>query len=438
MRKTPFLFLIFIGFNLFQGETLFADDSLTLKHALELNLKNSSRMAIGKQKIIEKQSLRLEKRSVFLPKLSLNISDRNATTNLKAQGISFPGAPDKIGPFSTFDARLTFNETLLNLNLLNQFYAADEESRAAELELSQTESDLLYQTTILFLNARRTESSVKSNQANIDLSEELLKFAEHQKETGVGTVLDVTRAKVKLAEDRQRWIAAITQRGDAVLSLQKQLGIQQGEWLTLDGQYLPEQIFPELKESLQIALSKRKELAVQAQNVRVKEIQYQAASGEKFPSLNIFADYGEIGNGISDAFPTQTFGITLNLPLYDGAVRKSHEGSIMSQLEQERIKTRDTSLQVELDVRQIYNDLNAVKKELEVSQERLSLAEKELKLSEHRFENGIGTHIELIKSQTSLTDAREALVEAQFELQAGILKYFYVTGQMDEFFSKLP
>jgi len=438
MRKTFFLFLIFTGFHLWQGETLFAEQALTLKQALELNLKNSSRMAIGKEKIIEKESIRLEKRSVFLPKLSLNISDRNATTNLKAQGISFPGAPDKIGPFSTFDARLTFNETLLSLNLLNQFYAAGEERLAAELELSQTESELLYQTTILFLTARRSESSVKSNQANIDLSEELLKFSEHQKENGVGTVLDVTRAKLKLAEDRQRWIAAVTQRDDALLILQKQLGIQQGELLALDSQYLPEQNFPDLKESLQIARSKRKELAVQAQKERVREIQYKAASGEKFPILNIFADYGEIGNGVSDAFPTQTVGITLNLPLYDGSVRKSHEGSIMSQLKQEKIKTRDTTLQVELDVRQIYNDLNAVKKELEVSQERLALAEKELKLSEHRFENGIGTHIELIKSQTSLTDAREALVEAQFEVQAGILKFFYVTGQMDEFFSKLP
>jgi outer membrane protein len=438
MRKTLFLFLIFMSFNLFHGRSLFAETSLTLKHALELNLKNSSQMGIGKEKIIEKQSLRLEKRSVFLPKLSLRISDQDATTNLKAQGISFPGAPDKIGPFSTFDARLTFNETLLNFTLLNQIYAAEEESREAELELSQTESDLLYQTTILFLNARRSDSSVKSNQANIDLSEELLKFSEHQRETGVGTVLDVTRAKLKLAEDRQRWIAAITQRDDALLALQKQLGIQQGELITLDAQYLPEENFPDLKESLGIALAKRKELAVQVQKERVKEIQYKAASGEKFPSLNIFADYGEIGNGISDAFPTQTIGITLNLPLYDGAVRKSHEGSIKSQLEQERFKTRDTTLQVELDVRQIYNDLNAVKKELEVSQERLSLAEKELKLSEHRFENGIGTHIELIKSQTSLTDAREALVEAQFEVQAGILKYFYVTGQMDEFFSRLP
>ncbi|MHB8482468.1 MAG: TolC family protein [Nitrospiria bacterium] len=415
-----------------------APSPLSLKNALAISLGNSSKVSIGKEKILEKQSIRLERRSVFLPRLSLNISDRDATINLKAQGISFPGAPDKIGPFSTFDARLTFNETLLNLNLLNQFYAADEDTKVSELELSQTESDLLYQTTILFLSALRTEASVLADQANVNLSEELLHFAEHQKETGVGTILDVTRARVKLAEDRQRLIATMTQKNDAILALQKQLGVQQGDILSLDHQYLPDQDFPDLKEGLQTALSKRKELTIQSQKERVKEIQFKAASGEKYPSVNFFADYGEIGNGISDAFPTQTIGITLNFPLYDGKTREAHEQTIMSQLRQERSKTRDTALQVELDVRQIYNDLNAVKKQLEVAEERLSLAENELKLAEHRFENGIGTHIELIKSQTSLTDSREGLVDAQFQVRAGILKFFYVTGQMEEFFQRLP
>jgi outer membrane protein len=442
--KAVLLFLFIAGaiFSLnhivLANEVKPTDSTLTLKNALDLNLKNSFQIAIGREKVIEKKSVSLERKAVFLPKLSLNISDRSSTTNLKAEGISFPGFPDKIGPFGTFDARLTFNETLLNVNLLNEMYAADEETKTANLELSQTESDLLYQTSILFLTALKTQSSVLTDQANVALSEELLKFAEHEKEMGIATVLDVTRAQVKLAEDRQRLITAVSQKNDAILNLQKQVGIRQGEQLSLDEGYLPEANFPEIQESLQIALSRRKELAIQSQKEKVKEIQFKAASGEKFPSVGIFADYGDIGNGIYDAFPTQTVGITLNWPFYDGNVRKSHEQTIMSQLLQEKDKSKDAALQIELDVRQIYNELNSIKKEFELAGERLSLAEKELALAQHRFEHGIGTHIELIKSQTSLTEAREALVETQFEVRAGILKYFYVTGQMDEFFSQLP
>jgi outer membrane protein TolC len=173
-RRLILIAVVFIGILIFRAEFLLADGVLTLKSALDLNLKNSSKRAIGKQKIIEKQSLRLEKQAVFIPRLSLNVADRNGETNLKAQGISFPGAPDKIGPFSTFDARLTFNETLLNLNFLNQLQAADEDVRVSELELNQTESEALYQTAILYLNSRKADSSVSADLANVKLSEELL------------------------------------------------------------------------------------------------------------------------------------------------------------------------------------------------------------------------------------------------------------------------
>ncbi|MBI1823217.1 MAG: TolC family protein [Nitrospirae bacterium] len=304
MSLRLFFISLLVWVSLFQTEILFASDTLTLRAALELNLKNSSKRAIGKQKIIEKQALRLEKRSAFLPKLSFNLLERRGETNLKAQGITFPGAPDKIGPFSTFDARLSFNETLLNLNSLNQLYAADEESRASEIELSQTESELLYQTAILYLNSKKAESSLSADQANVQLSEELLKFAEHEKESGVSTILDVTRAMVKLSEDRQKLVSAVTQKEDAFLTLQNQLGIPLGEMLTLDNRPLPETSFPNIQESLQIALSRRKELAFQSQKEKVKEIQLKAASKEKYPSINLFADYGETGNGISDSFPT--------------------------------------------------------------------------------------------------------------------------------------
>lgn len=436
-RRLILIAVVFIGILIFRAEFLLADGVLTLKSALDLNLKNSSKRAIGKQKIIEKQSLRLEKQAVFIPRLSLNVADRNGETNLKAQGISFPGAPDKIGPFSTFDARLTFNETLLNLNFLNQLQAADEDVRVSELELNQTESEALYQTAILYLNSRKADSSVSADLANVKLSEELLKFAEHEKESGVGTVLDVTRAMVKLSEDRQKLVSAMTQKEDSFLILQNQLGIPQGEALVLDDRSLPDMTFPDIKESLQIALNRRKELAYLSQKEKVKEIQLKAASQEKYPSINLFADYGEIGNGINDSFPTHNVGIALNWPLYDGEIRKSHEMNLMSQIQQEKAKRREVASQVELEVRQIYNDFNAVKKELDLAHERLSLAEKELSLSEHRFKSGVGTHIELIKSQTSLAEAREAMVEAQYALQAGILKYFFVTGQMDEFYSRL-
>lgn len=404
---------------------------LTLKGALDLALKNSSQVAIGIKKMEEKVIQTYEKQSAFLPQLSLGITDMDATKNLKAQGISFPGVPDKIGPFSTFDTRLSLNETLLNVASLNRYHTAQEEALAAGLDLNVTRNDILFQAALFYFTALRAEASVKAEKANLDLSEELLSFAQHQKEAGITTLLDVTRAQVKVAEDRQKWISAVALRDNSLLALQKQIGLVQGEDLTLSNDGVPEHPFPDIKESILVALNNRKELQLQTQREKVKEMEYRAVRGEKYPNLQLFADYGEIGNGITDAFPTYTVGLTLNLPLYDGKNRASREAAIESQLLQEKVRHKDLALQVELDVRQLYNDLNAAGKEFETAKERLSLTEKELKLAEHRFETGIGDHIELVTAQTSVAQGREALVEAQYFLQAAILKYYYVTGQME-------
>jgi outer membrane protein TolC len=436
MRRKSFLLLVVA--LLVRPELSRADTTMTLKEVLNMSLTNSASLAIGKEKILEKDSQKLERLAAFIPRLSVNLFERDATTNLKAQGISFPGFPSKVGPFSTFDGRLSFNEMLLNYSQWKQVHAADEETGAARLDLSQTESDLLYQTTLLFLNTKKAESSLLADQANVNLSDELLKFAEHQKENGVATLIEVTRASVKLAEDKQRLVTETTRKNDAYLSLQKQIGAAQGEPLLLDDRYLTSFDLPDLQESIKIALSRRKDLAAQNQREKIREIQENAAHDEQLPSLNVFADYGESGNDLGDSFPTQTIGISLTWPIYDGNLRKSHIGTAQSARREEQFRSKDLTQQVELDVRQVFNDIVSVKKELELAEERLALAEKELKLAQDRFESGVGTHIELVRSQTSLTEARETEIEARFELQAGLLRYFYVSGQMDEFLNRLP
>ena len=410
---------------------------LSLKGTFELALKNSSRLAIGKERVLQKETSVTENRSAFLPRITLGVTDMDATRNLKAQGVSFPGAPDKVGPFSTFDGRLTLNETLLNLAQQGRVNSAREDSKSATLELDLAGNDVLYQSALLYYNALRTEAAVEAEKANMDLSEELLTFSQHQKEAGLTTLLDVTRARVKLAQDRQKWISAVSERDNAILALQKQIGLPQGYPVRLVNDEVPATDFPPLNESIKIALGKRKEITLQIQREKVREMQYRAVSGEKYPTIQLFSDYGEIGNGVNDAFPTYTVGVTLNLPLYDGRNLHAREEGLASEIAQEQIRKKDTSLQVELEVRQIFNDLISAKKQLETAEERVALAEKELKLTEHRFETGVGNHIELLTTQTSVTEAREGLVESRYINQATRLKYFYVTGQMEALFLRM-
>ena len=59
-----------------------------------------------------------------------------------------------------------------------------------------------------YLACLRTDADRDTAQANVELSTALLQLAQRQKTAGTGTGIDVTRAEVQLANDRQRLIRA--------------------------------------------------------------------------------------------------------------------------------------------------------------------------------------------------------------------------------------
>jgi outer membrane protein TolC len=68
------------------------------------------------------------------------------------------------------------------------------------------------------------QAVVETARANVALSEALLKLANSQKNSGTGTGIEVTRAEVQLANDRQSLLVAETDFEKSQLQLLRVLG----------------------------------------------------------------------------------------------------------------------------------------------------------------------------------------------------------------------
>ena len=77
-----------------------------------------------------------------------------------------------------------------------------------------------------YLAAVKADADVETAQANVTLSQALLKQAENQKTAGTGTGIEITRAKVQLANDRQRLLVAQNARRSAHLQLLRAMGLR--------------------------------------------------------------------------------------------------------------------------------------------------------------------------------------------------------------------
>jgi len=85
----------------------------------------------------------------------------------------------------------------------------------------------------LYLEALRADRAVVAAQANVELAQALLQLAQDQRNAGVATGVDVTRAQTRLAEQQVGLAQAQTESEQARLNLQRLIGLPLGSPLTL-------------------------------------------------------------------------------------------------------------------------------------------------------------------------------------------------------------
>ena len=266
-----------------------------------------------------------------------------------------------------------------------------------------------------YLLAERADADVEAAQANVDLSQAVLVQADHQKEAGVGTGLEITRAKVQLANDQQRLLEAQNNRRAARLRLLRAMNMRLDTELQLTDklQYTPVDPLT-VREAQAQAVKSRPDLKAQQERESTARLSASATKMERLPSLAAFGDYGAIGPGIDGSLPTRTVGFSVRVPIFDGGRRDARRAESASQLRSESVRTNDLKEQIELDVRLALDALRSADDQVKVAQEGLELSGAELAQARRRYDAGVGTSLEVTDAQTRLERARDNQIQALY------------------------
>ena len=178
----------------------------------------STRIALAQESIQQAEQRVLQAKAAFLPNLDASVQDRRQTTNLQAFGFRFdlpiPGfsLPSIVGPFSVLDTRASAQYSVLNFADINRYKAAKASLAAVRLDNDTTRNQVSEDVTHAYLACLRTDAVRDTAQANVELSEALLALARRTVAAGTGTGIEVTRAEVQLANNRQLLIRAGNER----------------------------------------------------------------------------------------------------------------------------------------------------------------------------------------------------------------------------------
>jgi outer membrane protein TolC len=385
---------------------------LTLKDAIERGLRANLKVLLAGSRVGEAEGTSERRRSLLLPHAQFQIPAAYQTLSLAAQGISIPGLPPVVGPFSTYDFRLSANQALYDPQSYHNWKASKQQEGAARNDLQEARDEIIRQVAGLYLNAESATAQVVAAQSRVDTSESLLKLARDQHDAGIATGIDVVRAQVQFATDRQSLVEARNSAKQALLVLARNIGMRPGTPLELAEalQYRAAEP-PSIDTALNGALAGRADYLSLLTQRKALEEQIKASHARYLPRLGVSANYGGIG-GSADGFNgTGAIQGSLSVTLFDQD-RQGERRELDSRIQGVDQQIADLRLGIEQDIRQALLNLESAADEVKVAQEALDLAQQELNLARDRFKDGLTNNIEVVNAQDSLARAQENSIVA--------------------------
>ena len=326
-----------------------------------------------------------------------------------------------MGPFNTLDARVSATQSVFDLSTYRRFQASKVGVSAARADIDGSAEQVAAQVARAYLAAVRADADVEAAQANVTLSEAVLKQAENQKAAGTGTGIEITRARVQLANDRQRLLVAENTRRAAGLQLLRAMGLRLDTELVLTDklQYVPVDAVT-MEQAKAQALKERPDLEAQQEReatARLSATRHQDgadADGGGIRRLRVERHVASTmrclrgPSGSRCAFRCSTAGGARR----GGRNRNRNTAS-------EKVKTNDLKEQIELDVRLALDELRSAEEQVKVSREGLELAENELAQARRRYEAGVAIGVEVTDAQSRLERARDNQTAALYNYNVG-------------------
>ena len=401
---------------------------LSMRDAMQASVDNNPTVRIFQERVTQAEEQAFTQRGALLPNLSARVSGARRRLFLG----SFGGRGGTV-PRDFYEGRVTLNQNLFSLSLIQRWRAARTNIEVAGLDSETQKMDTMALVALAYLEALRVEKSVKARMADVKLNNQLLRLAMERKSVGMATKLDVTRAKVQLENEKQRLLIAHNDFGSAKLNLSRGIGLSFDVKLILTDELKLVPVTPQtVDEALQVARKHRVELKAQKKRERLAELTLSSVVMERVPSLAGTGDVGVIGNQPGDALTTDNVQVLLSIPLFDGGQREGRISEQRSLVRLESLRTRDVEKQVGLEVRDALLTMGSTQQQVAVAQEGLRLAFQELRLARRRFAVGLATNIEVTDAQTRVAQARDNLIEALFNFNASRVDLARAQGRLEE------
>jgi outer membrane protein TolC len=396
---------------------------LSLQEAIDRGLRNNLGLLLSGDQTIMARGERWKELSNLLPDLSARVQEDAQTQSLAALGFQklFPlfglkgSIPAVVPAFNYFDARASVSQSLFNFHDLEKERAASESLKSAQYTYKDARELVVLAVGNAYLVTIATAARIETTDAQVKNAQALYNKAVDQQRAGLNPAIDTLRSQVELQIRQQQLIAARNDFDKQKLSLARVIGLPPGQEFVLTEKAPYQALTPlPIEVYLQRAYALRSDYQAAQAQVRAAEFSRRAATAGHYPSLDLNANYGDIG--VTPAHSNGTWEVNggLNIPIFAGGKTHSDVLEADSQLKQARSQLADLRGRIDYEVRASLLDLSSAAEQVEVARSSVDLAEQTLTQSEDRFTAGVADNLEVVQAQESVASAHETYIQSLY------------------------
>ena len=336
------------------------------------------------------------------------------------------------GQNNNYGGRLSVTQYLDIFNLVGTARDVERITRdfyVFDLERVENETALSVKNT--FFDVLRAQTQVDVQQEQVRYATENVRIAQARYDAGAAAQFDVVTAQTALSNSQQLLISAQNQLALTQANLNNLIGVSQDAPLALQSPTQPVTQFPALDQTLQAAYGQRPELRQAENNITIARKLITLAGATLKPSLALVGGANYSGTSTSTSGRKDTYSISaeLGIPLYDGGTTKSRVRAAQVDLDTQLLTRSQLRQNVELEVRQAIINVNNAQARTVASAQGVTQAQEAVRLSQVRYQNGLGTFLEVTNAQAQLAQARTNLATAQYDTQTALAQLTRAVGR---------
>jgi outer membrane protein len=436
-RAYPSIFILgILSFNIVSAQpsgsvSIISADSLSLKYIIERVVTTYPTVKVAEEAINNADARIGLARTGYNPEFDLTASFSNLGPVTK---LSIPDMGTfQLYPDNNYSAGINVRQTVYDFGRTRKSVSLENENKSISVQsLEQVKQRLSALAVSNFYTLAFLQAAIKIKQEELDALREHLSYVEKKVATGSSTEYEVLTTKVRISAVESQEVdlnAALTNQQSVLNSL---LGYDQSANPVVKTELSADIPVIPADSLLSYAFQNRDEMLINKKRTSAAEMRYEIVSLQNKPMVNLLATGGAKNGYIPDLYkitPNYVVGLGLRIPIYDGSKTKYNRMQAKSVITSISYESEYTKRNISTELSEAETYMFSAGKKVSQYELQLEQAKRAYSLAETSFRSGSITNLDLLDSNTSVSESRLLLLKARMDYAASVYKLKAAMGE---------